>query len=186
MQKPAYAGLRRLQLFLARRSRLSPAFAGSFRGAQRTGQSRLLPWPKEPAFGQKKPAFGRKGAGFWPKEAGSFSVGRHGKEPAHAGSAGSFFGPEKSRLTRPKPAPCSGRLWPALTKAGSFLPWRPTVWSPAESTSPHGRQAAARLLNDVVFGHLFRAAGRKRGKHSYGAQREERSRRKPAFTVFSG
>ena len=106
-EKPAYAGLRRL------RSE-EPAYAGfrrlflSLGATEGAGESRRKPalfWPKAGfLWPEKKPAFGQKPA---LAEAG-FSFGRHGKEPAEAGSAG-FFWPEKSRLT---PTRKAGFFWP--------------------------------------------------------------------------
>ena len=115
LAEPAYAGLRRLTPAQQGRSRLTPAYAGSFRGAQRSRRkpakagffwlkSRLLSGQKKPAFGQKAGFF--RGAQrrsrlwpesrllFWPK-AGFFLAGKAGsflawKEPASAGSALSF------------------------------------------------------------------------------------------------
>ena len=111
--KPAKAGQRRAGFsgrkkpaFLARRrSRLPPASAGSFRGAQRkeepakAGVSRLFSGQKPASFGQKPALLARKGAGFWP-EARSFREGA-GK----AGVSRLFPGQEKEAgVSRRKPA----------------------------------------------------------------------------------
>ena len=149
-QKPAYAGLRRLTSILEHvkaglrrltpasipaeeRSRLTPAYAGSFLsfGRQREGAGRSrrkpapflaksrLSWPEEPAFGRKEPAY----------TGSSFPLGA-------TEGAGSF--PERAGFF----------LWP---KAGSFLGQKPASFWPASagfcrnlwvapkgmSTSPH-------------------------------------------------
>ena len=108
--KPAKAGVGVNRLFPGqRRSRLTPASAGSFRGAQRkepaykAGVSRLLFGQKPALSGRRSRLSGQKEAGFRPK------AGSCREEAGFWPKAGSFFWPkagfffgQRSRLFWPK------------------------------------------------------------------------------------
>ena len=171
---PANAGLHEK----TRKSRLTPAYAGFLPWRPKDGRSRPKPAEAGSFSGQKEPAFGQKEPAFGQKEPASFPLGateRSRLMPAKAGS----FRPERSRLFMAKAGSFSGRLWPA---SAGLLPWRPT-----ETVRHCGEPPLAALLvpERCHIWHLFDAGRGFCGKHSYRAQREDGSRRKPAFTVFS-
>ena len=184
-------------------SRLTPANAGFFwpkpasvlakeeagfgQKPALSGQSRLL-------SGQKEPAFGQKSRLLWPKGAGSagfrrlpVSFGRHRKEPAKAGEAGSFFGQERAGLHRPEKPASFGQERAGLSRLRRLPSVAQGLLSPARvrhllaSTSE-----ATRLLNDVIFEGLFDARGGKCGKHSYSAQRNTEAGESRLFLGFPG
>ena len=196
----AKAGLRRLTPAYTYvgtcKSRLTPAYAGfAFPWPEEAGLRRLPPAPsvapkeagvsrllpgqrsrilakrsrlrpeKEPAFGQKSRLLFR-----WAPR------GRSRRKPANAGS---FFG-QKSRLLLARSRlffwPAFGRLLPASFRGAQRRRVRHCGEAPKAPLL-----VPARCRFRPPSGGL----GRKRGKHSYGAQRKRRSRRKPAFTVFS-
>ena len=186
MQKPAYAGLRRLLeeagFFgqkgsrLRRLSRLpsvAPKEAGFF------GQKPAPFWPEKPAFWPKEPALARKRAGL--RRLSRLLPWRPKVEPAPAGSAG-FFWPGKEPAYTGFCRLLLAGFWPAL--AGSFRGAQRI--SPAKSTSPprvDKRRGSA--PERCCSWELSYAARGFCGKHSCGAQRKTMSRRKPAFPVFS-
>ena len=154
-------------------------------------------WPKAGFFGQSRlPRPGK--SRLWPGR--SRLLAR--KEPAY--TAGSFlWAPRKEAgFLRPKPAsfgrkeagfwprkkpaytePALSRLWPR--KPASFRGAQRSV-EYVTSSPTSGDSAPERCHIWVLFGRL-QAAERGTNLHTLrGAQRKQWSRRKPAFTVFSG
>ena len=166
-KKPAFAGFRRLPSVAPKEE---PAF-----------------WPKAGSFGQKAGFFGQKRSRLTPASRRLLSVGRHGEEPAKAGESRLLLWPERSRLTPAEAGSSLAGKKPAY--AGSRrLPFRGAQrMSPAKSTSPPSRDKRGYSAPERC--HIwapFCIPRRKCGKHSYGAQRFQGSRRKPAFLGFPG
>ena len=141
-------------------------------------RSRLL-WPeKSRLWLEKEPAY----AGF---RRLPFPLGATGKSRLLWPKAGSSLARKEAGFPGQKPAsswPGKSRLPPA--SPASFRGAR--LLSPAESTSPHSadkRRCSA--PERCCIWAPFDAPRLVSGKHSYGAQGKQGSRRKPAFTGFS-
>ena len=185
LEKPAYAGLRRLLLAQeeAGSRRLTPAPLGATEGSRLTPAQPASFWPKRSRLlAERKPANAGLSAGFFP-------LGATGKEPAFLAKAGSFLWPKEPAFPGQKPALFLGQKEPAfagfrrlLFSVGRHGSSR-LLW-PEYVTSWRDKRAT-RLLNDVIFGDASGEAGSFCGKHSSSAQRKTMSRRKPAFLGFS-